>query len=249
MFKKAISIAILTIVITTTVNASSDTGTYKGNPIVKLVVNDNTVNGEVPAINLDGTTMVPIRVVAENLGANVNWNSETKTAIIAIQDKGEDTSKDSTTGKDTSTSTNIYHDFLISLDYLVRDAENIQQRLLMISELNKTVSDYKRIGSELEKIQEVLIPQQLKRIVDFQVYLEDLNSKGSLSKDQYTALNTQLFSYYDAIKKYDVAVTSFAKYREGQDTTSMRNFLIYLYDGFNMVCDTGTFISKELENN
>ena len=51
-------------------------GDYKGFPIVKVRVDGSEIQSDVPAINLDGRTMVPLRFVSEALGASVAWNSE-----------------------------------------------------------------------------------------------------------------------------------------------------------------------------
>jgi hypothetical protein len=43
----------------------------------------NLSNDVAPFISAEGRTMIPIRVIAEALGAQVQWNQETRTAIIA----------------------------------------------------------------------------------------------------------------------------------------------------------------------
>jgi hypothetical protein len=60
---------------------------------VKLEIGDRTaiVNGapvsmDVPAEIMDGATMVPLRFVSENLGANVRWNEKDQTVEIATGD-------------------------------------------------------------------------------------------------------------------------------------------------------------------
>src|SRR5258708_5582387 len=45
-------------------------------------VNGQTVNLDVPAMTIEGSTMVPLRFVSEALGANVVWMSSTQTALI-----------------------------------------------------------------------------------------------------------------------------------------------------------------------
>ncbi|WP_422660018.1 stalk domain-containing protein [Paenibacillus sp. EC2-1] len=45
-------------------------------------INRQSVNLDVPAKNLRGTTMVPVRFVSESLGEKVGWNSKTKTVSI-----------------------------------------------------------------------------------------------------------------------------------------------------------------------
>lgn len=47
---------------------------------IKLIVNGKESNAEVKVMN--GTSYVPLREVANILGANVNWDSATKTVSI-----------------------------------------------------------------------------------------------------------------------------------------------------------------------
>ncbi|MEI7026921.1 copper amine oxidase N-terminal domain-containing protein [Paenibacillus sp. y28] len=65
-----------------TVYAAERQAEYMGFPVVGLEVNGQAVQNEVPAINMNGSTMVPLRFVSESLGATVDWNKETSTAVI-----------------------------------------------------------------------------------------------------------------------------------------------------------------------
>ncbi|MCY9592628.1 hypothetical protein PC41400_23830 [Paenibacillus chitinolyticus] len=82
MKKKIIMLVAAFSVFAGVVSASSINGVYKGNAIVKVTVNGNEVKSEVPGINLDGTTMLPVRAVSEALGAEVKWDQNTYTAEI-----------------------------------------------------------------------------------------------------------------------------------------------------------------------
>jgi len=64
------------------VSASSINGDYKGNPIVKVFLNGNQINSEVPAMVIDGTTMIPLRAVSESLGTLVLWDDKTYTVNL-----------------------------------------------------------------------------------------------------------------------------------------------------------------------
>lgn len=68
---------------------------YKGTNVMEVQIDNNTMllNGEevtlsVPARLIDERTYVPIRAVSENFGAEVLWESDTKTVIINKK-KGE----------------------------------------------------------------------------------------------------------------------------------------------------------------
>lgn len=47
-------------------------------------VNGKQVTLEVPATSVEGRTMVPVRFVAENLGAKVDWNGDTRQVTISF---------------------------------------------------------------------------------------------------------------------------------------------------------------------
>lgn len=51
-------------------------------------INRQNVRLDVPAKNLKGTTMVPVRFVSESLGEKVGWNSKTKTVSITTTSGG-----------------------------------------------------------------------------------------------------------------------------------------------------------------
>lgn len=63
--------------------ANSD-ATYRGYPAVKVIVNGQEVEGEVPAIIMDGRTLVPLRAISEALGADVQWDASTNTVHIVL---------------------------------------------------------------------------------------------------------------------------------------------------------------------
>ncbi|RJQ53395.1 MAG: copper amine oxidase N-terminal domain-containing protein [Actinobacteria bacterium] len=79
--KKVLLIVTLIVLLSGIVLASS-WGQYQGHPIVRVIVDGRVIQGDVPAINLNGRTMVPLRFVSEALGATVSWDQETYTASI-----------------------------------------------------------------------------------------------------------------------------------------------------------------------
>jgi hypothetical protein len=92
--KKIVMLAILLMLVATTVSASSLNGDYKGNPIVKLKSNGALVDaGEVPAMIYDGKTMVPIAAL-RNLGANVSWDQNTYSVDVKLPSTQPTTTND-----------------------------------------------------------------------------------------------------------------------------------------------------------
>lgn len=70
------------------VNANGQIFLYTDNlkPIT-ILVNGENVESDVPPLLVDGTTYVPIRAISEALGATVNYDTETKVATIALDEK------------------------------------------------------------------------------------------------------------------------------------------------------------------
>lgn len=62
--------------------AAGINGDYRGFPIVKVQVNGQVLNPPVPGIGFYGSTLVPVRAVAEALGCEVSWDPENWTAVI-----------------------------------------------------------------------------------------------------------------------------------------------------------------------
>jgi len=61
---------------------------YAAVETVEVIVNGREVKGDVPAQILNGRTMTPARVVAEALGAKVDWDGVTRTVTITKPPSG-----------------------------------------------------------------------------------------------------------------------------------------------------------------
>ncbi|MGF7400848.1 copper amine oxidase-like protein [Thermohydrogenium kirishiense] len=51
-------------------------------PYIRLIINGQQVYTDVPPQIVNGTTLVPIRVISETLGAKVNWDGDTQTVTV-----------------------------------------------------------------------------------------------------------------------------------------------------------------------
>lgn len=54
---------------------------------INLVIEGKKVEADVPPVIKDGRTLVPVRVIAEQMGAKVDWNQASQTATILHQQK------------------------------------------------------------------------------------------------------------------------------------------------------------------
>lgn len=55
---------------------------YKGFQVVNVSVNGKPLTSDVPAIVVDGRTLLPVRAVTEALGVSTEWDASTETVII-----------------------------------------------------------------------------------------------------------------------------------------------------------------------
>lgn len=76
-------------------NAETKTATLSGKKTVVITsgntyftVDGETIIPEVPQQIIDGRFMLPLRAIGEALGAEVDWDAETKTAIIKAKKGG-----------------------------------------------------------------------------------------------------------------------------------------------------------------
>jgi len=79
-------IALLLSLIFVGVALSSD---YQGYQTVTLLINGKTVQSEVPSIIINNRTLVPLRVIAESLHANVTYNQQYNYAVITTSAGGQ----------------------------------------------------------------------------------------------------------------------------------------------------------------
>ncbi len=77
-----ILIIALLIVMVATYGYASPYGLFKNHPVVKVEVDGQEVEGDVPAIIMQDRTLVPIRFVAKELGADVEWDGDNYTVLI-----------------------------------------------------------------------------------------------------------------------------------------------------------------------
>lgn len=94
--KKAILIPLLILVLLASfslaISAQLIPVSYLGYPIVKLFVNDaELVSSDVYAVIINGRTMVPLRLVGEALGAQVEYDQEQNRVLVTT--KAQETEK------------------------------------------------------------------------------------------------------------------------------------------------------------
>jgi hypothetical protein len=57
--------------------------TWQGYPVVRVVLDGQDIQSDVPAVILGGRTLLPVRALAEALGLQVSWDPDTRTASLS----------------------------------------------------------------------------------------------------------------------------------------------------------------------
>lgn len=77
---KTIFLALLMLLMMIGTGMASD---YQGYPTVTLLIDGKSIQSDVPPIIIDNRTLVPLRVIAENLGATVQYDEQLNYAVIS----------------------------------------------------------------------------------------------------------------------------------------------------------------------
>ncbi|MDW7678169.1 MAG: copper amine oxidase N-terminal domain-containing protein, partial [Bacillota bacterium] len=54
----------------------------RGETLIRIFLDGTELDTDVTPVIVDGRTLVPLRVISENLGAAIQWNGETRTVDI-----------------------------------------------------------------------------------------------------------------------------------------------------------------------
>lgn len=171
--KKLLTVTMILFFITSSVNASSIRGNFEGNPVVSVNTNGSELKVEdVPAINYNGRTMVPIYMLRQ-LGADVSWDDSTYSVNVSLKnDQSQNDLKESSIANaykwlsDTDMQIYMFASKLqqyMDLDQ-VPDLKNLLDRdyLEVTDEYNKSLefatSIYKQYGAD-SGINEILASQ------------------------------------------------------------------------------------------
>ena len=83
MKKKIMSIIAVSMIFGSVVSAAGIWGTYKGNQVIRITSNGNTLKtSDVPAISYNGRTMIPISMLSQ-IGLNYKWDQKNQTVNVS----------------------------------------------------------------------------------------------------------------------------------------------------------------------
>lgn len=199
--QKRVIVLILVVIVlfSGAVFANSINGNFEGFSVVNVFINGKKTQGDVPAINFHGRTMVPVRLVSEGLGANVKWDNDTYSVYIEDNSKNSYSQEDINKLKFYSRISNHYKkikDIGESLSNTSQDLSTCATEIIIFNKsqgLSKAIEYY---GDRVDWYTEILKPTN-------DIVLEGL-SQGLDISDMKVILD----NYYQAINHYNDAIQS-----------------------------------------
>ncbi|NOU99436.1 copper amine oxidase N-terminal domain-containing protein [Paenibacillus planticolens] len=227
-YKKIIKLVIASTVMLLTACVSSATATapvYNGFTVVSVNVDGKEVQGDVPAVNFYGRTVVPIRFVSEALGAKVEWNSETNTASITTPKQTISAPNNAQTSDQANISQKKYDDDIAKLKLYSR----ISNAYMQINDLAKQVMNISNLyGDVIDNVEE---PDAISLLANAQA------SINSLKNDLIPSTQKDIL----ALKQ---TVTS-----QGIDISDVDSLFNNLTSALNMYSSGYTIISTYIKTN
>jgi len=185
---------------------SASAGYFEGFQIVNVKVNGKTVNGDVPAVILNGRTMVPAKFVSEALGADVAWDPVSFTASItqngmqeAVLDNNTEKLKLHVDIMDLHNQLLEYSDALqmmqISIQFSTTHIDNGVIFSDFMSELDEVMQDFKTGKSSIDQDAQDVINKAKLHNVDISNTISVLNDYNECTEMTEKAMET-LIQYY-----------------------------------------------------
>ncbi|MDF2649698.1 MAG: Extracellular ligand-binding receptor [Paenibacillus sp.] len=173
--------------------------TYKGYPVVNLNVNSQEIKSEIPAINMDGTTLVPLRFVSEALGSKVEWNGQSSTAIITSNMQSE------------------VSIVIQDINSSIRDEISRFPLLIQQLQIAKEIYIYDQKTYEINLISNGYITELESNYKVIYNRVLDLHNKFPNETVRITELTDDLLKYNQLIKTYKDALEQLVRYTERSD--------------------------------
>jgi hypothetical protein len=199
------------------------TGLVYATGSVRIFVNGQEIYSDVPPQIINGRTMVPIRFVAEALGANVQWDE--KTQAVSIINTAED---------DMKLYSKIYSHY--------RDLEKLGINLQNLSN-GLTINAFAMISLNDDSVIDTtnnIADGYINTYNDLLQPTQNLINEASYRGMDISDMNTILNDYYDVIDYYKMAVNSCYKYYDSRSQADYNKFIDYVNKVYNTSGDGQT---------
>ncbi|MGN1318204.1 MAG: copper amine oxidase N-terminal domain-containing protein [Lachnospirales bacterium] len=228
-------------------------GIYIGD--TKVILGEGAeIESDVPAKIINGRTMVPLRILSESIGAEVNWDSESRTVTVNTPEiSGEAPESVNYTTENATAAGKV----LVNYQYPV-----ITDKYTQVDVLNKNIfTDIETVASEIAASAETdrselnivfLVRHNSAGIFSVMYFIEDetvywnnygIVSGARISDDEYYMITDENFGTISesySIESYDVS-------ENGSDGYACINATIF-YPKFNLEGDFIASLNTQLEN-
>lgn len=195
----------------------------KGDNTIKLKINNSdaylnnkTITLNVPAKIVDSRTVVPIRFVSESLGAKVDWDNNTRTVLIEIDDEIIE--------HNTSNNMNKYPNLYAALNQLDLDNyEGIVETNLNLEYVQPKVASKTNIHSKL-----ILDKQGLYSIYEEEGEKKDSDKTENKSVQSYIIVSNNKVYISKDNKNWTVEDINVSDFEEGFKHSGNRRFKVLL---------------------
>ncbi|WP_438447461.1 stalk domain-containing protein [Gorillibacterium sp. sgz5001074] len=204
MRKKVFLICLSTVMLGSTAYANTQPKTYKGYPVVDVNVNGSVLLPEVPAINIEGSTMVPLRAVSESLGAEVMWDDAHSTVLINSKNEQNEERK-------------VIVGQLKRLLIISNEAKDLERNISLAKE-------YKDIRKNEQMLKTIINKQTIDLKSNVSNYLLSTSSE-SLSKKMPNPTWELINQLSEAIQLYEVSVQRLLSYYSNSQDADLVQYI------------------------
>jgi hypothetical protein len=232
--------AIVMLLTTCTTPTKADAPDYNGYTVVNVKVDGNVIQGDVPAVNFFGRTLVPIRFVSDALGAKVEWNNDTNTATITSQNQSAPTPSNSQLDQVTI-SQSKYKDDISKLKLYSRITNSFMQinelakQVMNVSNLYADVIDYVQdpdVSALLANAQSTLSNLKNDLVPSSQKDISGLKLAAAEQGIDMSDVDTMINSLNYALSVYTSASTIISRYVITKDDSSLDSYQASEMDAF-----------------
>jgi hypothetical protein len=202
MKKKIIGIAVAaSLMLTGVVSAASVWGTYKGNDIIRITSNGAAIKAtDVPAINYNGRTMIPINMLGQ-LGIPYTWNQSNKTVDVQIKTDSSESIKNFV----------AYADYFNTLEALGNSLSGLSDKYFTAA---RAIVDDSKDSAYLDTVNGLL-----------NTFIDLYNSTVNLASDfPDSEVNNILLNYYNSIEYYKKMDSALYDFKNSRNSASMDLF-------------------------
>jgi hypothetical protein len=225
---------------TCTSPTKADAPDYNGYTVVNVKVDGKVIQGDVPAVNFFGRTLVPIRFVSDALGARVEWNNDTNTATITSQNQSAPTPSNLQLDQVTI-SQSKYKDDISKLKLYSRitnafmQINDLAKQVMNVSNLYADVIDYVQdpdVSALLSNAQSTLSNLKNDLVPSSQKDISGLKLAAAEQGIDMSDVDTMINSLNYALSVYTSASTVISRYVITKDDSSLDSYQASEMDAF-----------------